>query len=87
MMDLEIQSVLPPPPRYPSVQASSPNPNGVTVNAPLAEMSNVLTHPSGPEYQLSVGEGNVKVHSLYTWNDLESNRLSQERIFSRTTYI
>ena len=27
------------------------------MQSPLAEMSNVLTHPSGPEYQLSVGEG------------------------------
>ena len=24
---------------------------------PVVEMSNILTHPSGPEYQLSVGEG------------------------------
>ena len=50
------KSVLPPPPRYPVSQTTS-SPNGVPVQNPLVEMSNVLTHPSGPEYQLSVGEG------------------------------
>ena len=52
------RSVLPPPPRYP-VQHTTINANGqtVTTTAPPAEMSNVLTHPSGPGFQLSVGEG------------------------------
>lgn len=53
---MEISSVLPPPPRYPLTQTSS-GPNGGPTNPPMMEMSNVLTHPSGPEYQLSVGEG------------------------------
>ena len=52
------RSVLPPPPRYP-VQHTTINANGQTVTAatPVVEMSNVLSHPTGPEYQLSVGEG------------------------------
>ena len=52
------RSVLPPPPRYP-VQHTTINSNGqtVTTTAPPAEMSNLLTHPFGPEFQLSVGEG------------------------------
>ncbi|KAF2098270.1 WD40 repeat-like protein [Rhizodiscina lignyota] len=41
--------VLPPPPRYPS------GPPGA--NGPLLETNNTLSHPSGPEYQLVVGEG------------------------------
>lgn len=53
---MEISSVLPPPPRYPLAQTGS-GPNGGLTNPPMLEMSNVLTHPSGPEYQLSVGEG------------------------------
>jgi len=53
---MEISSVLPPPPRYHLAQTTS-GPNGGPTNPPMLEMSNVLTHPSGPEYQLSVGEG------------------------------
>lgn len=53
---MEISSVLPPPPRYPIAQYTS-SANGGPTNPPILEMSNVLTHPSGPEYQLSVGEG------------------------------
>lgn len=56
LLILRLGSVLPPPPRYPTAQIAS-SPNGTTINSPLIEMSNVLTHPSGPEYQLSVGEG------------------------------
>ena len=58
-MTMEIASVLPPQPRYPIAQpTASPSPNGpITTPGHLPEMSNVLTHPSGPEYQLSVGEG------------------------------
>lgn len=51
-------SVLPPPPRYPAAHTTI-NANGqvVTTTSPAAEVSNVLTHPTGPEFQLSVGEG------------------------------
>ncbi|KAL6714585.1 hypothetical protein ACLMJK_008010 [Lecanora helva] len=51
--------VLPPQPRYPISQPiTSPSSNGPpATSGPIPEMSNVLTHPSGPEYQLSVGEG------------------------------
>ena len=51
-------SVLPPPPRYPVAQTTI-NANGqtVTTTTPTVELSNVLTHPTGPEFQLSVGEG------------------------------
>ena len=52
------RSVLPPPPRYPVPQTTI-NANGqtVTTTPPVVEMSNVLTHLTGPEFQLSVGEG------------------------------
>jgi len=53
--DHKSHSVLPPPPRYPITTTTSA-PNGGT-SGHVTEMSNVLTHPSGPEYQLSVGEG------------------------------
>ena len=53
---MEITSVLPPPPRYPVAQTTA-SPNGPPTTGPLPEMSNILTHPTGPEYQLSVGEG------------------------------
>ncbi|KAF6239954.1 hypothetical protein HO173_001562 [Letharia columbiana] len=48
--------VLPPPPRYPITQTTA-SPSGQTNGQTVLEMSNVLTHPSGPEFQLSVGEG------------------------------
>jgi hypothetical protein len=49
-------SVLPPPPRYPSQAAY----NAAVANgqaAPMIETNNILSHPTGPEYQLVVGEG------------------------------
>ncbi|KAI6709824.1 hypothetical protein JHW43_007634 [Diplocarpon mali] len=47
--------VLPPPPRYPNMSAyNSAVANGTLV---IIETNNTLTHPSGPEYQLVVGEG------------------------------
>jgi len=52
-------SVLPPPPRYPSQAAY----NLAVANgqaAPMIETNNLLTHPTGPEYQLVVGEGVYK---------------------------
>ncbi|KIN01228.1 hypothetical protein OIDMADRAFT_145325 [Oidiodendron maius Zn] len=48
--------VLPPPPRYPSQAAY----NLAVANgqaAPMIETNNILSHPTGPEYQLVVGEG------------------------------
>ncbi|XMA16938.1 hypothetical protein WAI453_009729 [Rhynchosporium graminicola] len=49
-------SVLPPPPRYPSVNAYNAAVANGTAPA-LIETNNVLSHPTGPEYQLVVGEG------------------------------
>ena len=59
---MQIRSVLPPPPRYPTVTTSTistPATNGSSTLAtgPAPEMSNVLTHPTGPDFQFSVGEG------------------------------
>ncbi|RFU35115.1 hypothetical protein B7463_g1243, partial [Scytalidium lignicola] len=47
--------VLPPPPRYPSQAAY----NLAVANGqvPMIETNNILTHPTGPEFQLLVGEG------------------------------
>jgi ABC-type uncharacterized transport system auxiliary subunit len=53
---IHLNSVLPPPPRYPSQAAY----NLAVANgqaAPMIETNNILTHPTGPEYQLVVGEG------------------------------
>lgn len=48
--------VLPPPPRYPSQAAYNlAVANGQAV--PMIETNNILSHPTGPEYQLVVGEG------------------------------
>lgn len=49
-------SVLPPPQRYPSQQGynGSPSPSQTV---PMIETNNILTSPSGPEYQFLVGEG------------------------------
>ncbi|KAK3069137.1 hypothetical protein LTR53_012764 [Teratosphaeriaceae sp. CCFEE 6253] len=46
-------SVLPPPPRYPNGNLYTGMPGG----GPLLETNNTLEHPTGPEYQLVVGEG------------------------------
>jgi len=52
-------SVLPPPPRYPSQAAYNlAVQNGQA--APLIETNNILSHPTGPEYQLVVGEGTAR---------------------------
>ncbi|OCK84654.1 catabolite repression protein creC [Lepidopterella palustris CBS 459.81] len=48
--------VLPPPPRYPAGAYGSAQGGG-----PLIETNNILTHPSGPEHQLVVGEGTYKL--------------------------
>ncbi|KAK4150884.1 hypothetical protein C8A00DRAFT_45809 [Chaetomidium leptoderma] len=47
--------VLPPPPRYPSGHGYNGLPAGATL--PMIETNNVLSNPSGPEYQFLVGEG------------------------------
>lgn len=47
-----VNSVLPPPPRYPNGQLYTGMPGGA-----LLETNNTLDHPTGPEYQLVVGEG------------------------------
>ncbi|KAF2729441.1 catabolite repression protein creC [Polyplosphaeria fusca] len=44
--------VLPPPPRYPA-----PGHPGAPGTGPLIETNNTLTHPTGPQHQLVVGEG------------------------------
>ncbi|CAG8958999.1 hypothetical protein HYFRA_00012158 [Hymenoscyphus fraxineus] len=51
-----MRSVLPPPPRYPS-QAAYNNAVANGQAPPLIETNNLLSHPTGPEYQLVVGEG------------------------------
>ncbi|KAF1999247.1 putative WD40 repeat protein CreC [Amniculicola lignicola CBS 123094] len=45
--------VLPPPPRYPTGSGYPGNPGA----GPIIETNNTLTHPTGPEHQLVVGEG------------------------------
>lgn len=44
--------MLPPPPRYPAAAYGQPG-------QPLIETNNILTHPTGPEHQLVVGEGKL----------------------------
>ncbi|OIW25198.1 WD40 repeat-like protein [Coniochaeta ligniaria NRRL 30616] len=48
--------VLPPPPRYPTQASYNAALAGGQV-APMIETNNILTTPSGPEYQFLVGEG------------------------------
>jgi hypothetical protein len=49
-------SVLPPPPKY-STQASYNAALAAGTVPPMIETNNVLNRPTGPEYQLLVGEG------------------------------
>lgn len=51
------RSVLPPPPRYPSGTGYNGLPAGTPM--PMIETNNVLSNPSGPEYQFLVGEGMI----------------------------
>ena len=51
-----LQSVLPPPPRYPT-QAAYNAAVGAGPGVPMIEANNTVTNPTGPEYQLLVGEG------------------------------
>ncbi|KAL2106595.1 hypothetical protein VUR80DRAFT_6526 [Thermomyces stellatus] len=46
--------VLPPPPRYPSQGLYGVPGSGIT---PMIETNNILSNPTGPEYQFLVGEG------------------------------
>ncbi|KAK3381401.1 WD40-repeat-containing domain protein [Podospora didyma] len=48
--------VLPPPPRYPTAAAYNAAVGSGQV-APMIETNNILSSPSGPEYQFLVGEG------------------------------
>lgn len=75
---IHLSSVLPPPPRYPSQAAY----NLAVANgqaAPMIETNNILTHPTGPEYQLVVGEGEAWRPSSFQLILM----LWQGRIFSR----
>ena len=85
---MEIQSVLPPPPRYPITQTTTGS-NGQNNGHNVLEMSNVLTHPSGPEFQLSVGEGQYSyLYSLkkpYVLNTL-SYPINKAHTSSKTIY-
>jgi hypothetical protein len=56
-------SVLPPPPRYPA--AAYP---GAAGGGPLIETNNILTHPTGPEHQLVVGEGSSPIDRIDVLN-------------------
>lgn len=80
---MAIQSVLPPPPRYPITQTTTA-PNGQTNGQTVLEMSNVLTHPSGPEFQLSVGEGQNPLSRLSPVPNTLSYTIRQAHTFSKT---
>lgn len=79
---MEIQSVLPPPPRYPITQTTT-SPNGQTNGQTVLEMSNVLTHPIGPEFQLSVGEGQNPLWPLYPIPKARSYTIPQAHTSSK----
>lgn len=83
-LSMEIQSVLPPPPRYPITQTTT-SPNGQTNTQTVMEMSNVLTHPSGPEFQLSVGEGQNLPGYLPLVPNALSYTMHQAHTSSKTT--
>jgi len=53
---MDLRSVLPPPPRYPAAGTYNAA-LGASQVIPMIETNNVLTTPSGPEYQFLVGEG------------------------------
>ncbi|KAK4454036.1 WD40 repeat-like protein [Podospora aff. communis PSN243] len=53
---MDFRSVLPPPPRYPAAGTYNAG-LGANNIIPMIETNNVLTNPSGPEYQFLVGEG------------------------------
>ncbi|KAI9681840.1 MAG: hypothetical protein M1829_000585 [Trizodia sp. TS-e1964] len=53
-------SVLPPQPRYPTNIAYNSTP-GNGASQLLIETNNILSHPTGPEYQLLVGEGTYRL--------------------------
>lgn len=51
-------SVLPPPPRYPTGTGYNGLPAGAAM--PMIETNNILSNPTGPEYQFLVGEGKFR---------------------------
>ena len=53
---MNMYSVLPPPPRYPT-QAAYNAALGAGHIAPMIETNNILSNPTGPEHQFLVGEG------------------------------
>lgn len=53
---MDVRSVLPPPPRYPTPATYNAALAAGSV-LPMVETNNTLTNPSGPEYQFLVGEG------------------------------
>ena len=61
MMDVYLlwgyNSVLPPPPKYPTITTGINGATGLPIHS--LDTNNSLAHPSGPEYQLVVGEGAI----------------------------
>ncbi len=51
-------SVLPPPPKYPT-QAAYNAALGAGHLVPMIETNNILSNPTGPEYQFLAGEGEL----------------------------
>lgn len=68
-------SVLPPPPRYPTQAAYNAALAGGHV-APMIETNNILSTPSGPEYQFLVGEGGLFPGPFGRTSALLINRLT-----------
>lgn len=62
---LNRNSVLPPPPRYLKQSAYGAALDAGNV-APMIETNNILTSPSGPEYQFLVGEGEHPTRPYYS---------------------
>lgn len=49
----------PPPPRYPGTAGGAWG-SGMPGSVPIIETNNSISHPSGTEYQFSVGEGIIQ---------------------------
>jgi hypothetical protein len=59
IIDEDRCSVLPPPPRY-TTQAAYNAAVAAGQAVPMIETNNILSNPTGPEYQLLVGEGEAR---------------------------